>query len=67
MTGPRMEPRLVIAALLVALPLLWVAGQVLFTQAGEDCGDDPAAAQAGSFLQLFVPGVGCVEGPPRGR
>lgn len=67
MPGPsRMEPRLVIAAVLVAIPLLWLAGQVLLTQAGEDCGEADHS-QVGSLVQLFVPGTGCADAPPRGR
>jgi hypothetical protein len=61
----RVEPRLVLALALVAVPVLWLMGQILLTQATEDCGD-PDHGQVGGVVQLFVPGDACTEPPTNG-
>ncbi|HSE71007.1 MAG TPA: hypothetical protein VLA97_09630 [Nocardioidaceae bacterium] len=58
----RLEPRLVITCVLVAIPVLWVIGQVILTKATESCGE-PDHSQVGDLVQMFVPGDACVEEP----
>ena len=54
---PRLEPRLVFVAVMVAIPLLWLVAQTVLVRPGEACEDNPA----GGLAQLFVPGVGCEQ------
>lgn len=62
---PRLEPRMVFALVLVAIPVLIVVAQVILVRSGDDC-EESGQAAVGSITQLFVPGVGCpVE--PHGR
>lgn len=61
---PRLDARLVLTAVLAAIPVLWLIGQVLFSQAGDECRDD---SRAGGLLQLFVPGDFCTPPAPPGR
>ncbi|HSE08270.1 MAG TPA: hypothetical protein VLB29_06365 [Nocardioidaceae bacterium] len=60
---PRLEPRMIFAVVLVAIPLLYVVGQVILFRAGEDCGD-PDHSQVGGLAQLFIPGDACPQTPP---
>jgi hypothetical protein len=59
---PRLEPRLVFALALLAIPLLYLVAQVILFRAGDDCGD-ANHAQVGGLSQMFVPGNGCTEQP----
>ena len=62
---PRLEPRLVFAVLLVAIPLLYVVAHVTLVRSGTDC--PPAErSDVGGFSQMFLPGEGC-RPPPTGR
>ena len=65
--GPRLEPRLVFAFVMVAIPLLYLVAQVVLVRDGGDCSSPEA--QVGGLSQMFVPGVGCEDPvePPRGR
>jgi hypothetical protein len=58
----RVEPRLVLALALVAVPVLWLIGQILLTQATAECGEADHG-QVGGLVQLFVPGDACTEPP----
>ncbi len=62
---PRLEPRLVFAMVLVAIPVLYVVAQVILVRSGAECGE-PDHSQVGGLVQLFVPGEACTE-DPRGR
>jgi hypothetical protein len=59
---PRVEPRLVFAVVLVAIPVLYVVAQVIFFRPSE-CGN-ARDTQVGGVSQLFLPGDGCKEQPP---
>lgn len=64
--GPRLEPRLVFAFVMVAIPLLYLVAQVVLVRDGGDCSS--REAQVGGLSQMFVPGVGCedpAEAPTR--
>lgn len=61
---PRLEPRLVFAFVMLAIPVLYLVAQVVLVRSGGDCGGQDA--QVGGLSQLFLPGVGC-EQPPRPR
>lgn len=61
---PRVEPRFVFLAVLVAIPVLYVVAQVILVRSGDDCGD-PDHSQVGGLVQLFVPGDACEDVPGR--
>jgi hypothetical protein len=58
---PRLDPRLVVAGLLLAIPLLYVVAQVVLLR-DSDCGEADHS-QVGALTQLFVPGAGCRPEP----
>lgn len=60
---PRVEPRLVFALVMVAIPLLIGIGQVLLVRSGGECDADDHS-KVGGLAQLFVPGDGCPVAPP---
>lgn len=55
---PRLEPRLVFALVMIAIPVLYVVAQTVVFRPGEACAD-PERREVGGVSQLFVPGVGC--------
>lgn len=60
-----LEPRLVFALVLIAIPVLIGVAQLILVRSGGECGD-PDRSQVGGVTQLFVPGNGCaVEPKPR--
>jgi hypothetical protein len=59
---PRLEPRLVFVAVMVAIPLLWLMAQAVLVRPGESCED----SAVGGLGQMFVPGVGCEQEPVPG-
>jgi hypothetical protein len=59
---PRLDARLVFAVVLVAIPLLYVVGQVILVRSDEDCGD-PDHSQVGGISQMFIPGEACPRTP----
>jgi hypothetical protein len=59
---PRLDPRLVVAGLLLAIPLLYVVAQVVLVR-DTVCGEADHS-QVGALTQLFVPGAGCRPEPP---
>ena len=60
-----LEPRLVFAFALIAVPILILAFQVILFRSDGACGD-PDHAKVGGLSQLFLPGDGCpVEPKPR--
>lgn len=62
---PRVEPRLVFALVMIAIPVLYVVAQTILVRPGEACAE-PERRAVGSIAQLFVPGVGCErEVPPQ--
>ena len=67
-TRPRLEPRLVFALVLVAIPVLWIVGQVILVRAGEECTGE-GTDQVGGLVQMFVPGDSCTppDVAPTGR
>lgn len=56
---PRLEPRLVFAFVMLAIPLLYLVAQVVIVREGGDC--TSREAQVGGLSQMFVPGVGCEQ------
>jgi hypothetical protein len=60
----RLEPRMVFALVLVAIPVLYVVAHVIVIRSGPDCGDGNGA-EVGGIAQMFVPGAGCAEPPAR--
>jgi hypothetical protein len=60
---PRLDPRMVFAVVLVAIPVLYVVAQVILVRSGADCGE-PDHSQVGGLVQMFVPGDACTEEPP---
>jgi hypothetical protein len=62
---PRLDPRMVFAAVLIAIPVLYVVAQIIVVRATDDCGD-PDHTQVGGIAQMFVPGDACPQ-TPRGR
>lgn len=61
--APRLEPRLVVAAVALGLLFLVIAGQILLGKAaGQEC-EETDHSQVGGVTQLFVPGDGCAERP----
>ncbi len=59
---PRLDPRMVFAVVLVAIPVLYVVTQVILVRAGDDCADQDRA-QVGGITQMFVPGDACPRTP----
>lgn len=60
-----LEPRLIFAIVLIAIPVLIGVGQVILVRSGGECGD-PDHTKVGGIAQLFVPGDGCpVQPKPR--
>jgi hypothetical protein len=59
---PRVDPRMAFALVLIAIPFLYLAAQVVVFRSGEDCGE-ANHSQVGSLTQLFVPGSGCPTRP----
>lgn len=55
---PRLDPRMVFAVVLVAIPLVYVVLHVIAIRSGGDCGD-PDHSQVGGVAQMFVPGDAC--------
>ena len=62
---PRIEPRMVFALVLLAVPLLYVVAQVILVRTGEDCGES-VRSEVGGLVQMFVPGNGCAQRPGGG-
>ncbi|HEX6246647.1 MAG TPA: hypothetical protein VFZ64_02140 [Nocardioidaceae bacterium] len=61
---PRLEPRLVFALVMIAIPVLYVVAQTVVVRPGEACAD-PERREVGGVSQLFVPGVGCEREIPQ--
>lgn len=61
---PRLEPRLVFALVMIAIPVLYVVAQTVVVRPGETCAD-PERREVGGLAQLFVPGVGCEQEEPQ--
>lgn len=59
---PRLEPRLVFAMLLVAIPLLYVVAHVILIRSSSEC-PDGSHTDVGGIAQMFVPGEGCRPAP----
>ena len=62
---PRLDPRMVFALVLIAIPMIYVVSQIILVRAGDDCAD-PDRSEVGGFTQMFVPGEACPQ-KPRGR
>ena len=62
---PRLDPRMVFALVLIAIPMIYVVSQIILVRAGEDCAD-PDRAEVGGITQMFLPGEACPQ-TPRGR
>lgn len=62
---PRLDPRMVFAVVLIAIPVIYVVSQIILVRAGDDCAD-PDRSQVGGITQMFVPGEACPQ-TPRGR
>ena len=62
---PRLDPRMVFAVVLIAIPVIYVVSQIILVRAGDDCAD-PDRAEVGGIAQMFVPGDACPRAP-RGR
>ena len=59
---PRLEPRIVFALVMVAIPVLYLVAHVILVRSGNDCGE-PKPSQVGGVAQLFVPGDACTPAP----
>ena len=59
----RLEPRMIFAVLLLAIPILYVVGQVILFRAGDERCGDPDHSQVGGIAQLFIPGDACPQEP----
>lgn len=62
---PRLDPRMVFAVVLIAIPVIYVVSQIILVRAGDDCADEDRAG-VGGIAQMFVPGEACPQ-TPRGR
>ena len=59
---PRLDPRMVFAVVLIAIPVIYVVSQIILVRAGDDCAD-PDRAEVGGIAQMFVPGEACPADP----
>jgi hypothetical protein len=61
---PRVDPRMAVALVLLAIPFLYVVAQVILVRSGGDCGEADHS-QVGAISQLFLPGSACEPAPSR--
>ena len=59
---PRLEPRMVFALVLLAIPLLYVVAQVILVRTGDECGG-PSHSEVGGLAQMVIPGESCTQVP----
>ena len=55
---PRLEPRMVFATVLVAIPFLYAVAHVILIRSAEECS---AGQEVGGLVQMLMPGTSCTE------